>query len=82
MVPSVANGDVELAVISPPAILADPGVELAGLMPNELQQYVVYTAGVSAAAKEPDAAKALLAYLTTPAARAVMKAKGLEPVAP
>jgi molybdate transport system substrate-binding protein len=82
VVPSVAKGEVELAVISPPAILADPGVELVGLMPKELQQYVVYTAGVSAAAKEADAAKALLKYLTTPAALVVMKAKGLEPIEP
>ena len=79
MVPSVAKGEAELAVISPPAILADPGVEMVGLMPKELQQYVVYTAGISAAAKEPEASKALLTYLTTPAALAVMKAKGLEP---
>jgi molybdate transport system substrate-binding protein len=82
VVPSVAKGDAELAVISPPAILADPGVEMVGLMPKELQHYVVYTAGVSAAAKDPDAAKALLSYLTTPAGMAVMKAKGLEPVLP
>ena len=82
VVPSVAKGDVEIAVISPPAILADPGVELVGLMPKELQQYVVYTAGISAAAKQADAAKALIAYITTPAAIAVMKIKGLEPVGP
>ena len=82
VVPSVAKGEVELAVISPPAILADPGVELVGLMPKELQQYVVYTAGVSAAAKEAEAAKALLKHVTTPAAMVVMKSKGLEPIAP
>ena len=82
VVPSVANGEVELAVISPPAILAEPGAELVGILPKELQNYVVYTAGVSATAKDADAAKALLKYLTTPAAMSVMKSKGLEPVAP
>ena len=69
-------------MISPPAILAEPGVELVGLMPKELQQYVVYTAGISAAAKEANAAKDLLNHLTAPAAMLVMKAKGLEPVNP
>ena len=73
---------MELAVISPPAILAEPGFDLVGIMPKELQQYVVYTAGVGAAAKEAEAAKALLKYLTTPAAMSVMKSKGLEPVIP
>lgn len=82
VVPSVAKGEVELAVISPPAILAEPGAELVGILPKELQQYVVYTAGVSAAAREADAGSALLKYLTTPAAMTVMKAKGLEPVVP
>jgi molybdate transport system substrate-binding protein len=82
VVPAVANGEVELAVISPPAILAEPGAELVGILPKELQNYVVYTAGVSAAAKEADAAKALIKYLTTPAAMLVMKSKGLEPVVP
>ena len=82
VVPAVAKGEVELAVISPPAILAEPGAELVGILPKELQHYVVYTAGVSAAAKEADAAKALLKHLTTPAAMSVMKSKGLEPVAP
>lgn len=82
VVPSVAKGEVELAVISPPAILAEPGAELVGILPKELQNYIVYTAGVSAATKDADAAKALLKYLTTPAAMSVMKSKGLEPVAP
>jgi molybdate transport system substrate-binding protein len=82
VVPSVAKGEVELAVISPPAILAEPGVELVGLLPKALQKYIVYTAGVSAASREADAAKAPLNFLTTPAAMSVMKSKGLEPVEP
>jgi molybdate transport system substrate-binding protein len=82
VVPSVAKGEVELAVISPPAILAEPGAELVGILPKELQNYVVYTAGISAATKAADAAKSLLKHLTAPAAILVMKAKGLEPVEP
>jgi len=45
-----------------------------------LQSYV--TGGVSTTAKEPQAAKALLDFLTTSDTRAALKAKGLEPVAP
>jgi molybdate transport system substrate-binding protein len=69
-------------VISIPTILAEPGAELVGTLPKELQHYVVYSAGISAAAKEADAAQALLKHLTTPAAMSVMNSKGLEPVAP
>ena len=82
VVPSVSSGEVELAVISPPAILADPGAALVGILPKELQSYVVYTGGVSTVARNTDAAQALLMYLTTPAAVLVMKARGLEPVVP
>ena len=67
-------------MIAPPAILADPGVELVGIMPSELQEYIVYTAGVGAVSKEGDAANALVKFLIAPAAIAVMKVKGFEPV--
>jgi molybdate transport system substrate-binding protein len=42
----------------------------------------VFTAGVAAAAKQPEAAKALIKFLTSPAATAAIKAKGMEPRTP
>jgi molybdate transport system substrate-binding protein len=44
-----------------------------------VQQKVVYIAAVAANARDADAAKAFLGFLTTPAAAAVIKAKGMEP---
>jgi molybdate transport system substrate-binding protein len=41
-----------------------------------LQQELVFTSAVAADTKEADAAKALIDYLQTPAATAVIKAKG------
>lgn len=76
---AVASGEAELGFGNTVVLLSVPGVELAGLFPPELQSWVVYTAGVGAAAKQPDAAKALMKHLATPDAVAVMKAKGLEP---
>ncbi len=46
----------------------------------DLQYWFVNTAGVSATAQQPDAAKALIKYLTTPEAAAVIRAKGMEPL--
>ena len=63
-------------------ILVDPGAELVGPLPEELQQFVVYTAGVSATAKQPNAAKALISHLTSPAAASVIKSQGLDPFTP
>lgn len=76
----VARGEVEIAVISIPFILVEPGAELVGPLPEELQQYVVYTAGVSAATEQPDAAKTFIKHLTSPAAASVIKSNGFEPV--
>jgi molybdate transport system substrate-binding protein len=75
----VARGEVELVVIGLPPVIGIAGVEWIGWIPAELQSWVVFTAGLSATAKEPEAGRALLNFLTTPAAVAVFKAKGLEP---
>ena len=78
----VADGEVELAIAGIPTLLSVKGVALVGPLPAELQSWFVNTAGVSAAAKQPDAAKALLRYLATPEAAAVLRAKGMEPLLP
>jgi molybdate transport system substrate-binding protein len=76
----VASGEVELAIGGIPSLLSAKGVQLVGLLPAELQNWFVNTAGVGATAKQPDAAKALIKHLTTPEAAAVIKAKGMEPL--
>ena len=57
-------------------------MELVGPFPPELQSYNVFIAGVGTVAEQPEGAKALIKFLTTPAAAAVIKAKGLEPATP
>ena len=74
----LAAGEVELAIAGIPTLLSVKGVQIVGVLPGELQSWFVNTAGVSAAAKEPDAAKALIKYLATPEAAAVIRAKGME----
>ena len=78
--PALAAGEVELAIAGIPTLLSTKGVQIVGPLPGELQNWLVNTAGVSAAAKEPDAAKALIKYLATPEAAAVIRAKGMEPL--
>jgi len=74
----VANGEVELGVFLL-NILTVPGLDVVGPFPVELQQEVVFTAAVAADTKEAVAAKAFIIYLTTPAAAAAIKAKGMKP---
>jgi molybdate transport system substrate-binding protein len=78
---ALARGEADLVVIGISPILDTPGVELAGWLPPDLQSYVVFTASIGAEAKEPDAARALLSTLASPAAVELFKARGFEPAA-
>jgi molybdate transport system substrate-binding protein len=81
-VEAVARGDAELTVITVPNIVGVESVALAGLIPEELQNYTTFSIGVSANAKERKAAEQLIAFLRSPAAAAAIRSKGLEPIAP
>jgi molybdate transport system substrate-binding protein len=74
----VARGDAEIGVQQISELLPVAGIEIVGPLPPSLQKVTTFTAGVLAAAKEPEAAAALLQFL---AARspALLASKGLDP---
>jgi len=75
---AVAKGEAEIGVFLS-NVLISPGVEPVGPFPGDLQQELVFTSAVAADTREADAAKALIDYLRTPAATAVIKAAGMTP---
>jgi molybdate transport system substrate-binding protein len=78
----VARGEVEIAVSQVQELLQVSGLDIVGPLPSEVQYAPVFTSIVMAGASNVDAAKALVAFLRTPEAAAVMKAQGVEPAAP
>ena len=78
----VAKGEIEMAVITLANIVGVPGVEIAGLLPREMQHYTVYTAGVAANSQNAEAARALIALLMSPEATSAIEAAGMERVGP
>jgi molybdate transport system substrate-binding protein len=75
----VARGEAEIGLQQISEIMSVAGAALVGPLPDELQTVTVYSAGVPGTAKEAAAAHAFAAFLTTPAAAAVYKTKGLDP---
>ena len=74
----VAKGEAEFALFLVNVLMV-PGLDLVGPFPAEVQQDVVFTAALGAETREAVAAKALLDYLKTPNADAVIKGKGMRP---
>jgi molybdate transport system substrate-binding protein len=70
-------GDIDLAAAQVPELLAVPGVDVVGPLPAELQTVTVFSLGLATEAKATDAAKALIQFLSSPAAAPVYKVKGL-----
>jgi len=75
---ALLSGEAEIAVFLS-NVLAVPGVALAGPLPGDLQQELLFTAGIAAGTPQADAARALLGWLRGPEARAVLLARGLGP---
>jgi molybdate transport system substrate-binding protein len=75
---SVADGKAEMVITLFSEIVPVHGVEILGALPGDFQYDVRFDGAVSAAAKNPEAAKALIAFLTGPEAEAVFRTSGLD----
>jgi molybdate transport system substrate-binding protein len=75
----VSKGEADIGMQQITEILPVKGAELLGPLPDELQNIIVYTAGVGAAAKEAEGARAFVSFLATPEVVRMMRAMGMEP---
>jgi len=75
----VASGEVEIGFQQISEILPIEGAQFAGAIPDELQKVTVFSAAVLAHSEHPEAAKALIRYLSAKQVREKVRATGLTP---
>jgi molybdate transport system substrate-binding protein len=75
----IARGEAEIGFQQISELLPIAGIDYLGPLPPDIQHVTVFAAGIHTGAKEAEAAKALVKFLTAPAAVPVIKQKGLEP---
>ena len=76
----VARGEAEIGFQQISELLEVQGVDYVGPLPPEVQRVTVFTAAVSAGAKNPDAARALIEFLASPRGIDEMSKSGLDPI--
>jgi molybdate transport system substrate-binding protein len=75
----VADGTAEIGFQQVSELAHFPGVDYVGPLPADIQEITVFSAGIQVGAKQADAAKDWVKFLTAPAAASAFKSKGLEP---
>ena len=75
----IASGETEIGFQQISELVHFAGIDYVGPLPGELQRMTVFSAGIHAGAKQADAARALVKFITAPAAVSVIRKHGLEP---
>ncbi len=75
----VRRGEADIGLQQMAELIAVADIDVVGPLPQDIQSATMFTAGIPTSASHSDAARAAIEFLTTPAAKAVIKAKGLEP---
>jgi len=75
----IASRDVEIGFQQVSELSNFPGVDYVGPLPADVQNTTVFSSGMIVDAKEAEAARALVKFLTTPGAGDTFKKRGMEP---
>jgi molybdate transport system substrate-binding protein len=75
----VATGEFEIGFQQISELRPVKGIDIVGVLPPGAQRVTIFAAGIPTTATHPDAAKALIEWLASPAAYTAIKKSGLEP---
>jgi len=76
---AVAAGEVEIGIHQIAELMQVAGIDIVGPLPADLQKIIIYATGIATAAKQPEAANALVKFLSTEAAVPAVKKNGMDP---
>lgn len=76
----VATGEADIGLLPVSEIVHAPGVELAGVIAEEIQLHQIFSAAIVAGSKQIEAAKRLIAFLTSEPAAQTIRRGGMEPL--
>ena len=76
----VARGGAELGFQQISELRPVPGVEVVGSLPAEVQRVTVFSAAAGAGSANPTGGRALIAFLSSPAASAAIAKSGMDPI--
>ena len=75
----VLRGEADIGIQQMAELMAVEGIDVVGPLPAEIQMVTPFVAAIPANASHAEAGRAVIAFLTTPEAKRVLKEKGLEP---
>jgi molybdate transport system substrate-binding protein len=75
----VANGEADLGFQQLSELIDQPGIQIAGPLPREIQAVTVFSAGISATSCNAEGARAFVAYLASLETGDVKRLHGMEP---
>jgi molybdate transport system substrate-binding protein len=76
----VARGEAEIGFQQVSEIVTVPGITYLGTIPEEVQLPTIFCAVITANARQPEAAAALIRFLASPEAAPALRRTGLEPL--
>jgi molybdate transport system substrate-binding protein len=76
----VARGDAEIGFQQVSELRPVSGIDIIGPLPDALQKITVFSAGIATVSTEPEAGRALIKFLASPAARDAIIKSGMEPI--
>jgi molybdate transport system substrate-binding protein len=75
----VANGDADLGFQQLSELIGQPGIEVVGPLPPDIQAVTVFSAGIAINSRDSEAARAFVAYLASVETDGAKRRHGMEP---